>query len=263
MHTEDLYDQPLPTTTVGRRRGTQPGLYAPAGLVEQMPAANGYYPNVRNQLQKPVVGNRPNAAIVGSTGDLYQATVIQDSLHGAERIDQHPMLHVSATWTPYPENERPSGRIDPMVDGPSQPELMDVSTHYNRRQGTSVTAFLNAPGIKYPTTGNQDGVSWTYVQSPVLAEAAYGSQNMVNGEMPDTIRAMAPSPPHGWTEQPVLNSQQENNIKAAKLKQQQPGKQERIANSTYAGQSFGARTAHAGATTAVPPNTTGRMRRRG
>lgn len=247
MNTEDLYDQPKPIKTVNGRVATQPGFYARAGLVERMPAPTGYYPNVRDQIQTPVYGNKPNGAKVGGADDLYPGTIIQDSLARSEKIDQHPYLHVAATWTPAPNTERPSGVQDPLTDGPPQPDLMDLATHYYRRAGTSVTQHLNAPGVKFPVYGDQDGVSWTYVQSTPAVLAPYDPASVdAKGDMPDSQRTLAPSPPHGWTEQPILNAQQENNLKAAKLKQQRPGKQERTANSTFAGQSFGQRTAHVG-----------------
>lgn len=237
MHTEDLYAQPLPEVVANRRTGAMP---------DGMPTPTGRYPNIS--------GSRTGPTPVGGNvvfDDLYPAGVNAGSLDWTERVDQHSYLQVSATWTPAPNDRRPSGRQDPLTDGPPQPFLDDLSVWFNTRQGTSVTAFLDAPGIQYPATGQQDGASWTYLQSTGLALENYTPSRLDpgTGQMPDTLRALPPSPPHGWAEQPPTKSQQENNAKAAALVQQQPGKQERIANSTFAGQSFGQRTLHVGEAT--------------
>lgn len=166
-----------------------------------------------------------------------------------ERVDQHPYLQVTATITAPPQGPRKDGRDDPMEDGPSAPTLRLLGLFYARAQGTDQTKYLDAPGVRFPSNGSQDGASWTYYQDPKLGMLPYDPPPDSGGEMPDTLRALPPSPPHGWAEQPAMNSRQVENAKMRQLKQQKPPHQDRLANSTYAGQSYSARTAHVGART--------------
>jgi hypothetical protein len=65
--------------------------------------------------------------------------------------------------------------------------------------------------------------------------------------MPDTLRALPPSPAHGWAVRPLVNAQAAINAKTASLVQQAPPKAELLANSSYAGQTYSQTTARAGA----------------
>lgn len=235
MDTEAFYDQPLDMTTVARRTGVAPG---------GMPAPTGYYPNVRGQLQSPI--------LIGPVFDeLYRPAVVGANDPG-EKIDQHPWLDVTQTWTPPENTDRPSGVQDPLTDGPAQPTIRDLSLHYRRQSGDSVTAYYDAPGHVFPKNGSQDGAAWTYYQDPTLALMPYDpAQLQRDGQMPDTLRGIPPSPPHGWAVRPLVNSQAAINAKTALLVQEQPGKQERLANSTYAGQTYSQTTARVGAMDAV------------
>lgn len=230
MHSETAYSQPLEIDQADVRTRAMP---------DGTPAVTGYYPNLPGTIKHPVGGNLV-------FDDLYPGTINVGSLDHTEKIDQHSWLQVSNRWTPPPDTTRPSGRQDPITDGPPQPFLDDMSIAYNRRQGTSVTAHLDAPGIQFAAFGSQDGATWTYAQSTQRSLAPYDPSQLdpTTGQMPDTLRALAPSSPHGWTEQPPVLSQAENNLKAASLKQQVPGKQELVADSTYAGQSYGMTTRH-------------------
>lgn len=166
---------------------------------------------------------------------------------GGERVDQHPYLQVSATITAPPQGPRKDGRNDPMEDGPSAPVPRLLALFYARAQGTDQTKYLDAPGVRFPSNGSQDGASWTYYQDPRLALLPYDPQPDAGGEMPDTLRALPPSPPHGWAEQPAMNARQVELNKMRTLRQQKAPHQDRLANSTYAGQTYSARTAHVGA----------------
>jgi hypothetical protein len=229
VDTEDFYDKPLDMDQVARRTGSTPS---------GMPAPTGYYPNVRGQLQYPI-------GIGPVFDELYRPAVVGANDPG-EKIDQHPWLYVTNTWTPPENTTRPSGVQDPLTDGPPQPVIKDLSLHYRRTAGTSVTAYMDAPGHQFPRNGSQDGAAWTYYQDPTRALMPYDPAQTTGGQMPDTLRAVPPSPPHGWAMRPLVNAQQAINQKTAALVQEQPGKQERLANSTYAGQTYSQTTARAG-----------------
>ena len=229
MDTESMYDQSLPERQVARRRGVTPS---------GMPAPTGYYPDVRGHLTAPVV--------VGPCYDqLYRAAVVGANDPG-ERIDQHPYAYIAQTWTPPRDDERPSGVQDPLTDGPPQPSIRDLSLHYRRQAGSSVTQYYDAPGHTFPRNGNQDGASWTFYQDVTRALMPYDPAQTTNGQMPDTLRALPPSPAHGWAVRPLVNSQAAINAKTASLVQQAAPKQELLANSTYAGQTYSQTTARAG-----------------
>ena len=229
MDTEEFYDKPKDMSAVGRRTAANP---------QGMPTPTGYYPNVRGQIQYPIT--------IGPVYDeLYRSAVVGANDPG-EKIDQHPWLDVTQTWTPPENQERPSGVQDPLTDGPAQPTIRDLSLHYRRESGASVTAYYDAPGHVFPKNGSQDGAAWTYYQDPTRALTPYDPAQTQNGQMPDTLRALPPSPPHGWSMRPLVNAQAAINAKSAVLVQEQPGKQERLANSTYAGQTYGQTTARAG-----------------
>lgn len=229
MDTEDFYDKPLDMREVALRRGRTP---------RGMPAPTGYYPHVRGQLQYPIQ--------IGPVYDeLYRAAVVGANDPG-EKVDQHPWLYVTNTWTPAPDSTRPSGVQDPLTDGPPQPTIRDLSLHYRRESGTSVTQYYDAPGHVFPRNGSQDGAAWTFYQDPTRALMPYDVAQTTGGQMPDTLRSLPPSPPHGWAVRPVQNAQAAINAKTAALVHQAPPKQERLANSTYAGQTYGQTTARVG-----------------
>lgn len=223
------------------------------------PAPTGYYPNDRGHLQTPVPGQNYD-----TDQDAYatHATVIQGDLSWTETIDQHPYVRINATWTPAPNFERPDGHHDPLTDGPPPGTIDNMHMYYTRQQGTSQTHLLDVPGHRFPTSGSQDGAAWTTIQDLQQTMRPYDASlttpisvdPSIPREMPDTEREIAPSPEHGWTSQPLEISTQEILKKTKALTQQQPGKQEFLANSTYAGQSYGTQSAHVGSVNAVVPS---------
>lgn len=230
MDTEAMYDQSLSLAQVARRRGASPS---------GMPTPTGYYPHVRGHLSAPVV--------VGPCyDDLYRTTVVGANDPG-ERIDQHAYAYVAQTWTPPRDTQRPSGIQDPATDGPPQPSISGLSLHYRRQAGASVTQYYDAPGHTFPRNGSQDGAAWTFYQDVTRALMPYDPAQTVNGQMPDTLRALPPSPPHGWAVRPLISWKTAVNAKTAVLTQQQAPKAELLANSTYAGQTYSQTTARAGA----------------
>lgn len=244
MRTEDTYDKPKSYRQVALRRGSMPGTDAPK--------PTGYYPNVGGSVGYTVGSNEVY-------DDLYRSTVV-GSLDHYEAIDQHPWIYITQTWTPEENRERPSGHQDWATDGPAQPTIAGLALHYRRQAGTSVTQYLDVPGHKFPRNGSQDGASWTYYQDVTRALQPYDvSKLQPDGQMPDTLQALPPSPPHGWTSRPAVNAQAAINKKTSELVQQQPVRQERLANSTYAGQTYSQTTARDGG---VPGQTFGTVHSR-
>lgn len=222
------YWQSLPEDVVDQRTTVMPDGY---------PAPTGYYPNLSGHIQAPIVGNEVY-------DEQFAPTVIQGANNWTQTVDQHPWMYVTDKWTPAPYTTRPDGHQDPLTDGPSMPDIIDMNMYFDRWQGSSVTAFMDVPGMKFPPVGTQDGVSWTYVQDSARGLTPYNPALLdAKGEMPDTMRGLAPGPNHGWTSVPVQNEQQEANLRAATTQQQVPGHQDLQAASTYAGQSYGAGTA--------------------
>jgi hypothetical protein len=213
---------------------------------------------------------------MGQVRDDYPVTEAHNSpggprvpvqlLDSAEKLDQHPFIEVAATWQPGPSgmNGRQDGLHDPLTDGLPTPTLRLLSTWWYPRSGTSRTRYMDVPdGRTFPQAGSQDGQSWTYY---VDTDTATGPYNPVipydstnpegTGQNADSLRALPPSPAHGWSEIPVdsgtkLMRRQNKQIKG----QQQYVGQNRLANSTYAGQTYSQQTGHvanpAGATAVV------------
>lgn len=232
------------------RAGLRPDRRLPA-RPDGAPAPTGYFPD----RSWPEQGQASWSPVY----DDQYGPARQETLDGAEKVDQHPFLQVSATITAPPQGPRKSGRNDPMEDGPAAPTLRLLGLFYARAQGTDQTRHLDAPGVRFPSNGSQDGASWSYYQDPKLALLPYNPAPDANGEMPDTLRALPPSPPHGWTEQPAINSKAADNAKMKTLRQQARPHQDRLANSTYAGQTFSQQTAHVGQAAGGAPS----WRRRG
>ncbi len=252
MYTQQTtYDQPVSIRRTRERQGTYPVGQANTGAatLTQLPAVTGYYPNVSGSGLPTVVEKLPIDDFLGQYA--HTANAIPESL-APERIDQHSALHVSQTWVPPVDTVRPTGRSDPAAAGLPRPDVDFVSSYFYRQQGSSATRLLDVPGKTFAPTGVQDDVTWTYVTSTQMQLAAYDPTQLVPSqdgqrmEMPDTLRAVAPSGARGWSAQPPVLSQQELNAKAKQLKQQQATGQNLLANSTYAGQSYGARTRRVG-----------------
>lgn len=245
-HTQDqTYSQPIQVRDATRRTGTYPhGQGMDGGYLAPLPAVTGYYPDLYASGLQQAVGKVPIFP------DQYQQTgAYQGSIY-AEQVDQHTVLHVSQTWVPPVCYDRPDGRSDPAAAGLPRPDIDFTSNYFYQQRGATDTHLLDAPGRTFARTGVQDEVSWTWVTSGRMQMAEYDPALLVDiqgrMEMPDTLRAMAPAGAHGWTAQPPTTHQEELNSKAAQLRQSQNTDRNLLANSTYAGQSFGARTRHVG-----------------
>lgn len=229
--TAESYSEPLDYGEVAAETFTMP---------DGTPAPTGYFPNVGGSVGYVVQQSPMPVNLYG-----YTETLIPDANGWTEDVNQHAFLHVTQTWTPPADDPRPCGVSDPAAAGPPMPTISDVSMWYQREQGSSNTSFMDVPGHKFSQLGSQDGVSSVYFEDTGLAMAPYNPSMLINGEMPDTLRAVPANPAHGWTEQPVMVSAQEEELyKSGSLTQQQPGHQDYLANSNIAGQSYGLQTAH-------------------
>jgi len=221
------------------------------------PAPTGYYPDYNDEHPGNIAtpGLYPSNIVVDPYGTPGGGNVPVEPGDRYDRVDQHPLLLVTATWTPSPYgNGRYDGEVDPLVDGPPRPELSNMSMHYHRESGASRTTFDNVPdGRRFPATGSQDGGTTVYFQDAALAMAPYNPATP-GGQMPDSYRQIAPGPAHGWSAVPVMNAGRDDLKKLKQLKQQQNVKQNRLANSTYAGQTYSQSTAHVANPAGVPDN---------
>jgi hypothetical protein len=209
------------------------------------PRPTGYQPDHRNAYQRQIETPLDNfvQAPYGSPGAIGMIPTEPGS--NEERIDQHPFLHVAATWTPDSfGNGRPDGGHDPLTDGPPRPEIKNLSLHYHRESGSSRTTYMDVPdGRRFPTTGSQDGLSTTvYVDTRAAMEPF--KPDPATGQHRESLMRLAPGPAHGWSAVPVIDTRVQDSQKRKQLRQQKNVKQNRLANSTYAGQTYSQQTAH-------------------
>lgn len=165
---------------------------------------------------------------------------------GSERVDQHPYLQVSASWLPSSlGNGRLDGLHDPLTDGLPQPVLRLLSLHYYRESGASRTRYMDVPdGRSFPAVGTQDGASWTYYQDAATAMEPY-QPDPETGYHKDSFMKLPPGPAHGWSNVPVMGGAQLKRKQDRDIKmQQQAVGQNRLSNSTYAGQTYSQQTRH-------------------
>jgi hypothetical protein len=207
---------------------------------QDLPAPTGYYPNRKN-AQQGVVTASPVMA--------YRDPARREVGDQSEAVDQHPFLEVAATWQRASYEHR-DGRNDPLAAGLPTPVIRLLQLFYQRAQGSSDTRFLDVPGRVFPPYGSQDGVSWAYYQDARLAMAPADA----NGQAADSLRALPPSPAHGWTSIPAINATQAEVRKSGVLVQQHTPHQDRLSNATAAGQTYSQRTAHLPRTTGSTPS---------
>lgn len=210
------------------------------------PRPTGYQPDhngeTMGRIDTPL--NNPVCPPYGSPG--AEGLIPTEPVSSHERIDQHPYLEVSATWTPDPSwgNGRPDGGHDPLTDGPPRPEIRNLSLYYYREAGSSRTRFMDVPdGRRFLANGSQDGSSTTVYVDSAIACAPF-DPDPKTGQHPDSLKRLAPGPSHGWSSVPVIDTRVQDADKRKVLRQQKSIKQDRLANSTYAGQTYSQQTAH-------------------
>lgn len=238
------------TEDPGRIQGAYPGAVTngdgsanPQELFRARPT--GYLPDARTLPQTPYDRDADTHGIVE-----YDPRFPVGLLDAAEVLDQHPMMHVTATITAPDEGPRRTGTRDPMESGPARPDTVLLSLFSYRGPGTGRTSYQDVPdGRRFPLYGSQDGSTWTVYEDVTAVLAAF---NDAGQPVPDdhsqtptaqpTLGRLAPGPSHGWTSVPVVNTKQLELDKARQLIQQQSPHQDRKANSTVAGQSYSQRT---------------------
>lgn len=208
----------------------------------------GYRPDVNADRQGvfyPDADGYPANIVVNPNGTPGGADVPFGFGSDCDAVDQHPMGHVTATWQPDLDgNGRRDGYSDPLLDGPPAPEFFNVALHYHRESGASRNTFMDVPdGRRFSPFGTQDGAATVYYVDANLSLAPY-APDPATGLQPDSYRQIAPGPAHGWSETPVVNVGRQDVDKLRLLKQQKNVKQNRLANSTYAGQTYSQSTAH-------------------
>lgn len=226
----ELYRPDSRTLQPGRRLDYHPGT--------MRPEPTGYYPDVYGERSRDYVSTS-EVESYGPFGDRPARKEVGDR---SLSVDQHPFLQVDQTWLPPQQGPRRDGRDDPAADGLPAPTLRLLQLYYQRAQGTSQTRFLDVPGRHFPANGSQDGSTWTYFQD---ARTQLMPMN-ADGTAPDSLKALPPSPAHGWTVRPVQNAAEAENRKSQQLRQQQRPHQDRLAPATAAGQTYSQRTALVG-----------------
>lgn len=221
------------------------------------PSPTGYYPDhngerqgeadTQNLVVEPHWASGPNPD--GSGGGRAVPTTAVD----AEKIDQHAFLQVSGTWQPAKNYQRPTGRYDPQTDGPGQPELRLLMHYYYRERGASRTSYMDVPdGRRFSNTGSQDGSSTTWYQDAAAAMAPYNIDPAAydakhperSTAMPDSLHQIPAGPSHGWSEIPVAPGTALIRNQTKVRRGQKAVGQNRLANSTYAGQTYSQSTRH-------------------
>lgn len=228
----------------------QPVLQTPS--VDWGPKPTGYYPD-RNPEQMGYVHNdypvmEPN----GSAG----GAVVPTTAVNAEKVDQHAYTQISGTWTPLTHeqgNGRPTGRHDPQTDGPAKPDQRLLSLWYYRGSGNQRTSYMDVPdGRTFPRTGSQDGSSTSWYQSVSAVLTPYNVDPSTydpkhpydSTEMPDSLTAIPAGPNHGWSAIPVASGPVIARNQDKVRRHQKNVGQNRLAMSTYAGQTYSQSTAH-------------------
>lgn len=209
-------------------------------------APTGYLPDARTTPDVPYNRSRDVSTVVEPRPTPVEI------LSSATLVDQHPFMHVTATITADDCNGRKTGTRDPMWSGPARPDTVLLSLVEYRGHGTDQTKYLDVPdGRKFSPYGSQDGSTWVPYQD---ANAALSTLDTSRSPVPvdpsqnrraqPTSRRLPPGPSHGWTSVPVVNVKAADNLKSTKLlRQQQSPHQDRRANSTVVGQTYGQRTA--------------------
>lgn len=224
------------------------------------PAPTGYYPDRNADNIGQVYNDYPVMEPNGSAG----GAVVPTTAVNAERVDQHVFMQVSGTWVPITHeqgNGRPTGRHDPRTDGPAAPVPRILSTWYYRGSGSQRTAYMDVPdGRRFPRTGSQDGSSTTWYQSIAAALAPYNVDPAAydakrpeeSTAMPDSLTAIPAGPNHGWSAIPVSTGPMIVRNQTRRRRQQKNVGQNRLANSTYAGQTYSQSTAHVANASGAP-----------
>lgn len=216
------------------------------------PAPTGYYPDFNQETMGQASNDYPVHEPNGSPG----GPIVPTTAVNAEKVDQHVFTQVSGTWTPMTHaqgNGRPTGKHDPQTDGPGQPEQRLLSTWYYRGSGNQRNSYMDVPdGRTFPATGSQDGASTTWYQSIQAAMAPYNIDPAAYSNtdpygstaMPDTLSSIPSGPSHGWSAIPVASGTKLHRLQTAKRVGQQNVGQNRLAQSSYAGQTYSQSTAH-------------------
>lgn len=220
------------TFLVRRLRDSRPDMRTTT-TNDGVPQPTGYFPDRSNPQQGQVTTSPLFEAMYADRGTIDPVEV--------QRVDQHPWLQVDATWTPPVAGPRRDGRNDPLTSGPARPTPRLLGLFFNYTQGNSHTGLDDVPGRKFNRYGSQDGASTVWYADPSRQMAPY-QPDPATGQNPDSLRSILAGPAHGWTAQPVFNVKAVENAKALQLLQQQPGRNDRLAPSTYAGQTFSNQT---------------------
>jgi hypothetical protein len=163
------------------------------------------------------------------------------SVNGISPNDQgwHRDRHVWVDKGDHATTGRESGIHDPLPDGPVRPSLRLLLTGWRRESGTDSTRNFDPKRRGYIPVGWQDGSPtriWGGTPGFFQAYGSRGTGELLEADSSGNV--MIPgSTPHGLHTHTV--NPRRNTLKTYRdTPQMRPGRQDRLANSTRAGQSY-------------------------
>lgn len=195
-------------------------------------------------------GPAPRGPVVGSTASTrhplpappFNVNGLSPNDQGWHR-DRHPYAYQGTSTT-----GRDSGLHDPLPDGPVRPSLRNLLIDWRRMMGTDATRNQDVHRPQYLPVGWQDGSPTRIFGGTPGYYQAYGARG--TGELVGTDTSgnvqIPGTRPHGLHTQTV-NSRRSTLKTYRETPQMVPGRQDRLANSARAGQSYSQTTVTQGA----------------
>ncbi len=148
--------------------------------------------------------------------------------------DRHMFVHQGTETT-----GRSSGIHDPLADGPVRPSLRMLMVDHRRESGTDATRTYDPRRPKYSRFGTQDGFAtrvWGGTPGFFMAYGQRGSGESVGSDTSGAV--MLPATVSHGLHTHTVNQRRTTAKNYRSTPQMVPGRQDRLANSTRAGQSY-------------------------
>lgn len=202
-----------------------------------VPAVNGWFPNIIQGTSK----GGPKEVHRGPTNPQGVSTVRPSWTQNDKGIvyQRYTWERQSSTWVPPEETTRFSGVEDPLASGAARETFRTFTRIFNRQAGTDNTRNLDNTVTAKSPYGQQDGVSWTTRVDPVLA-----NPKLTPPSDESSVVRIPPSGPHGLHSRNPMPNKAKTNQNYAAQPQQKAVNQNKLANSTRAGQTYSATTKH-------------------
>jgi hypothetical protein len=157
--------------------------------------------------------------------------------------DRHAFVYQGTSTT-----GRDSGVHDPLPDGPVRPSIRNLMMNWRREDGTDATRGFDPRRPQYLPVGWQDGSPtriWGGTPGFYQAYGSRGSGELVGADTSGNVQIPG-TRPHGLHTHTV-NSRRSTLKTYRSTPQMVPGRQDRLANSGRAGQSYSQTTVTQGA----------------